>query len=514
LRLETRDVAHWPPLGWLALCDRSRDEVLVRHGPGVEAGDGFACEATWPGRFEDGGFDRAAIVAGSGVRVRGGEAVFVSATSTTDRLYSVERSEGPVVSNSLPCVLRAVGAHARLDYWLYQTDLQTIIRGLDHFRPLLPTTGPPVRLTYFRNMVWDGEQLYERDKPLEPEGFAGFEDHRAFLAAGLQGIAANMRSDGRRRRYEMLGTLSSGYDGAAVTALAAETGCRQALCFDQSRLEEPDSGEPIARALGIEPIVMKRAAWREEARRFDRLYEAPFFAAMPTGNLTPFAAAAGHLADRILITGFHGDWIWNPNPPNDRLLARSDFSGITLTEFRLGTGFLNCGPAFWGARQLADVMAISRSEEMRPWVVGRTYQRPIARRIVEEAGVPRGTFGVRKQPGVGGSLVRERAFLGPDSLGDYRAWTRHEAGSLSGHRLLALAAIDLLGRPAGALAGAVLRAGRSRAGGRPGSVGHALYRRIEPSANRLRRAEWGLASRTFTFQWALDRVGDRYAKPW
>jgi hypothetical protein len=39
---------------------------------------------------------------------------------------------------------------------------------------------------------------------------------------------------------------------------------------------------------------------------------------------------------------------------------------------------------------------ITRSAEMAPWDVGGAYSRPICRRLLEDAGVPRGSFGVSK----------------------------------------------------------------------------------------------------------------------
>ena len=109
------------------------------------------------------------------------------------------------------------------------------------------------------------------------------------------------------------------------------------------------------------------------------------------------------VARRLLITGFFGGQIWSVNPHDTTPLARTDFSGLTLSEFRLGAGFINCDPAAWAGRQIEDVVRISRSEEMRPWVGDVSppaYRRPIPRRIAEEAGVPRESFGRRKQPGV------------------------------------------------------------------------------------------------------------------
>jgi hypothetical protein len=46
---------------------------------------------------------------------------------------------------------------------------------------------------------------------------------------------------------------------------------------------------------------------------------------------------------------------------------------------------------------MADITAISLSPEMQPWSVASDYDRPIPRRIVEAAGVPRPLFGQRKR---------------------------------------------------------------------------------------------------------------------
>lgn len=53
--------------------------------------------------------------------------------------------------------------------------------------------------------------------------------------------------------------------------------------------------------------------------------------------------------------------------------------------------------ACFGAHDYRATQRISHSPEMRPWVLGRRYDKPIPRRILEEAGVPRGTFGEVKR---------------------------------------------------------------------------------------------------------------------
>ena len=472
------------------------------HGSRVEVGEGFACEAVWPDRFAGGGFDLAAIVAGSGVRVRDGEAVFVASTSTVDRLHSVERPDGPLVSNSLACLTSAIGARARLDYWRYLRDMGSIGEGLDRYRRTIPTTGPPVRLTYFNNLVWDGGRLVERDKPPVTAALASFGEYRRFMRETMAGIASNMADPGRRHPYAWLGTVSSGYDGATVTALGVEVGCKQAVTFDRSRRDEPDSGEAVARALGIEPLVIERASWYRRAIELDPLPEAPFLAAAPNGELAPFAAAREELKGRVLLTGFQGGAAWslegrNPGPQ----IVRRDSSGLGFIEFRLVAGFINCAPAFWTATRSADVEAVNRSEELRPWVVGDSYQRPFARRIVEEAGVPRTAFGQRKQPGVGGALTKEEEFLGPKSLADYRAWLRPRAATLRRRRLLATAALDWGVRGAAPLVGLAAAAVRAADGvTNRGSV-RVARRRVESVESVVRPLRKGPAIRMFLFQW-------------
>jgi len=477
-------------------------------------GEGFVCEAVWPEKFDDGGFDRQAVVAGTGVRLRDGEAVFVSSTSTVDRLHSVERPEGPVVSNSLACLVSAIGAQARLDHGGYLREMSSITKGIDDYDRTIPTTSEQVRLTYFRNLVWDGSRLTERDKPPEPEHLRDFAEYRDFVRSVLARLTENMSSGARRHPLRWLGTLSSGYDSATATTLGTEVGCDQAICFDRSRLNQPDSGEPIARALGIEPLVIERATWRRRAARFDRTPEVPFLAAMPTGELAPFAAAREHLSGRVLLTGFQGGAMWRlwAEDPSPRI-ARKDSSGLGFAEFRLVAGFINCAPAFWTALSVDRLAAIGRSEEMRPWVIGKRYQKPVARRIVEDAGVPRDLFGRENQPGVGGSLTKEPEFLGPESLADYQPWIRREAAAMGARWLVTVAVLDLVGRAAAPAVGLLATVVRRVDGIARRPSTHILRRRVERVESIVRPLAGGAAIRMFVFQWGLARQAERYRAP-
>ena len=79
-----------------------------------------------------------------------------------------------------------------------------------------------------------------------------------------------------------------------------------------------------------------------------------------------------------------------------------------------------------GTRQIEDVNAISCSSEMAPWDVPGRYSRPICRRIIEEADVPRGAFATQKK--AGSVLLRDQhSFLTPALKKDYLRWLKEHA---------------------------------------------------------------------------------------
>ena len=171
-------VPQWPPLAWLARCYRANSRVTVFHGIQVETADEWFCEAVWAGDYESGSFDQTDIVAGSGVRLRDATAVFVSSGSTVDRLHSLQVEDGAWLSNSLSCLLAAVQATLSPSYPRYFDDFGSISQGLHKYRRDLATSAGPVQLTYFDNLVWDGQSLTVQRKP------GGKRDFSTFIATG------------------------------------------------------------------------------------------------------------------------------------------------------------------------------------------------------------------------------------------------------------------------------------------------------------------------------------------
>lgn len=409
-------VSEWPALAWLATWEQTSETAIVQHGQRVETNVDWFCEAVWAGDYASGDFDLTDIVAGSGGRVRNDTILYVSSGSTVDRLVSIQVGDSFFVSNSLPCLLAAVGADVDASYPKYYEDLLTIIQGIDSYRPFLSTTAGPVRLTYFDNLVWNGKTLEVRPKPVEHRDFSSYEHYKRFLSTSLGLLAENMAAMPRLYPYRMLGTLSSGYDSCTVTTLAREAGCSEALCINRARGGAEEEGEAIAAFLGVRPLLIERSAWLSEV-----CPEPPFIIGDAMGTDIPFKSAEHHLLGRVLLTGYHGDVIWaKEGKLINECIARGDQSGLSLTEYRLHAGFIHCPIAFWGVKQIRDLRALSTSPEMEFWDIPGNYSRTICRRIVEEAGVPRQLFGQSKAA----TTVAFNEILTPASMLHYLAWIK------------------------------------------------------------------------------------------
>lgn len=495
-RINYHRVEAWPPLAWLAHCRAGSHEIDVMHGPRVEVTPDFFCEAVWDGSFEAGDFDRTDVVCGSGGRLRDGVLTFVSAGHTVDRLQMLARGDEYWISNALTCLLSVTGARVDPTYPHYFRDFSSIHFGLSRYVPTLATSAGDVRLVYFDNVVWDGKRLEIRPKPALTRDFSRFEGYRGFLDVTLERIAANLAADSRRHPLRMLGTISSGYDSTTVAVLCKQIGLSDLISFEQGHGEDSDSGHEIAAYLGLKTAVFQRDAWRREA-----FPEVPFLAADAKGEDVFLKGAERLLEGSVLFTGHYGGKVWcmetNGLSPD---FERHDQSGLSLTEYRLQAGFLHCPVPYFGARQIADLSRISHSAALAPWDIGGRYSKPISRRIIEEAGVPRTAFGMRKKAS---SILffHAQSFLTPAALAEYLPW-------LESHVPLSARRRSLWDR---VLRGSVARASRlvTSTIDRNGPGGDFLHRAARYAAG------WADNEPLFrwVFPWASDRARAAYPPP-
>lgn len=403
-----------PKLAWIANVDLQEQRTMVSHGQWIEVFEQGFVEGVWDGAFAGTAFDRTPNVFGSGAVVRGEEITFVSSTSTTDYLYwrSSESGSRVSVANSLPLLLAATDDE--LDPRVEDYDLinDSILSGINRYVREIPTKNGVVnRLMHWNLRVALGE-ISEQDKPLPPT-FATFHDYFAYLSTTYGLLATNAKDASRSNPLAIFSTQSKGYDSTAANAVAKNHGIDLVFTVTKGKgkgyfanedrlVEVDDDGTAICAHFGLTCAQIER-----RALEVDSSMEYLFYACMhATGDFNLQQIGAHVERPTIVITGCLGE-IWYPAWYNigqpDLLnadLVRGDLGNHGLTEVRLQAGYGQLAFPYIGARSRADIFRITESEEMMPWRLQTTYDRPIPRRISEEAGLPRNMFGQVKMASV------------------------------------------------------------------------------------------------------------------
>ena len=362
--------------------------VELTFGSFVRSSGSGIFEGTWTGDAEAGPL-RSTTPFGSGVLVEGDALYLVPPGHMLEGIYLCRRAGELVASNSLVGLLGPAGVELDPNV-AYPALFNQSVEGIMH--TTIPTLGPQIETCFHDNLRLDlAGRLTGVPKPRELP-FTTFEEHRRRLSDALASAMANAPT------FEPAVTVSSGYDGAAVAVVARELGGRQVVTIGEGKPVKgsaslDDSGEQLARRLGMDVEVFERLAYL----RRDDVPEAEFLASGFTGEEVVMSGMEESIRGRMLVTAFFGDGMWWMNRPRRPILWRSDQSGSSLGEWRLRVGFIHVPLPCLGAEHYPDTQRISRSPEMRPWVLGRRYDKPIPRRILEEAGVPRGTFGEVKR---------------------------------------------------------------------------------------------------------------------
>jgi hypothetical protein len=320
-----------------------------------------------------------------------------------EMVYLCRRDDSIVASNSLVGLLTA--ARLRLDPDLdYPAILDQATDGI--FRFEVPTLDGRIEVLLFDGVAIALDGTVRDVTKRREEPFTSFSEYRGRLSAALKSAFANAPG------FEPVATISSGYDSASIAVLASELGARRAVTIAEGKPVRgsdriSDSGEGVAHKLGMDIKVYRRLAYMQR----DDLIEADFLASGMTGEDVILSSAEDELRHRLLLTGYFGDgmrWLHRPKRP---LLWRLEQAGMSHAEFRLRVGYIHVPMPWFGATQMHSVERITQSDAMRPWVLGMDNDRPIPRRILEEAGIPRGTFADAKRAPSAAIHV-----IGPDAL--------------------------------------------------------------------------------------------------
>lgn len=398
-----------PALGWIAQITIPSLHVAVSHGKLVERGADFAVEGVWSGDFSNGRFHEAKHFFGSGVRRDELGVWLVPSHALVDRLVYCVTPTAVVVANSLPLLLARTGG--RLDpRHDYRTESLTSLRGLSkyerHFH-VISSSGAEYFQQYYHPLFVDADGVRERERELLAPEFDSFAAYSLGLRTELDLLVGNARHPARARSMDLYSTISAGYDSAASTVLVKGYGLKAAYTSRRSnssimpwmsREASIDDGTPLARLLDV-PVRYLDLNYGDVGEQ-----ELEFLSASTADTEIIFHQLAHDVAQdgtpALVFTGYHGDKVWEARESavyNTPELKRGDTSGLNLGEIRLSSGFINVPIPFLFARNVEQIRALSQSEEMRPWSIGGAYDRPIPRRLLEEAGVARSMFGLRKR---------------------------------------------------------------------------------------------------------------------
>ena len=426
VKLTTERNAALPALAWVA--DLAVDgSVRARCGDAVEIDGGGIIAGAWGGCFAECDFSGAATSTGTALRVAGDGLQGLVGSAGIALLHRYRSRDRLVLSNSLALALAAAGDELRPDYAFYPHMLYTITLGPDRYRREIPTRRGRLA-TFYRSIVVDGEG-HERFCPIpDMPRFGSYAEYRAVLVSETAALFANAADPARRVRYAPIVGISAGYDSPAAAVVARDAGCREAFTFRQSLQgagAHDDSGEAIAKQLGLPVAAFDTFAYRSR----DDLPEVEFLASSFSGGNVYFAASEALLRGRVVVTGAAGDYIWGRSHASRRTpVWPAYYGGYSINEFFLRMPALELAVPAIGASRSAALGRISRSAEMQQWSVGGQYDRPIPRRLIEEAGVPRSAFADRKRmitPAYDSSTRRAPplgTLLSERSLAEFELW--------------------------------------------------------------------------------------------
>jgi hypothetical protein len=345
-------------------------------------------------------------------------------------------------------------------------------------------------MRYFENGLIGSDLAVRVERKPRERPFESFRDFRERLLAATRTLFRNAGG------YEPVVSLSGGYDSTGVAVVAAEAGCKRAVGFETSRPARADgsigdSGREAASRLGMSYRTFDRLGFLSD----EGTPEAEFLSTGMVGEEVVFTAVEEEIRRSTLLTGYWAGWQWAMADRDEfRLHVPSTTAGTSLTEFRLRTDFYDVPLPVFGAALPLDAPSLLDLPEMDPFRVGggAYYDRPIPRRLIEEAGIPRGSFATTKRA-VNVALQHEG--LDRFSPGTRRAVA--EFAAAEGRALPAATRSPLSKRERLALR----YAGRLRA--------DLLVRGIQRRRDALQHFEPELG--TLLFRWAVNEVRPRYA---
>lgn len=429
-----------PALAWCAVVDCSHGgKTTVHHGKAVETSSSWFIDGAWNGDYREGRIASASVVCGTGGEIIDGETCFISSTDRLCPLFSIVKDGRIHVSNSHVFVMTVAGEEPEATYPFYYYDLVKIARmglhAMDGTVRLASGNRMGVHFSCVMKISPGGKISFH--PPVDNQRPTDFRSYESLMSGELERLLANASDAHRKVSLGSIVPLSMGYDTNATAALATKAGCSHAYTFFDPRREPSasDSGLAHAKYFGLDCVEVSRLAYKD----MPSLNEAEF-CLMGLSSQAPLAAVEHLLERRILLCANTSNLSWIPKycrtSDHRAELCSTFISGLSQSEFRLRVGHVPFCPSSIGVEHNQDIHRIHMSEEMKPWSIGGKYDRPIPRRIAEEAGLPREMFGMRKL-GTGHQVLKSADRFSPQGWQSYQNHLERMEASEGALRILA-----------------------------------------------------------------------------
>ena len=393
-------------LSWGMTVRDNCEVVSVVVGEMVETKENFFVSGVWDGDFEKGEFETAELFCGCGVKIAGERILASTSTHERQRLCFMKKENAIYVSNSLPFLLALTDEKLDINCDRYEAILCSIVNGLADYEKDIPLADSKVMHQLFcSDLIIEKDGSYTIKRKDLHRDFVNFDDYYTSMKNVCSEILKNGKDSARTHRLDMITTTSSGYDSSSCAAVVYQIGCDTACTFKDGKYDE-DSGADVARQIGYKKII--QAGCFEYKKRKDNL-DAIFFSDGDLGFFMPFDAFRDYFEGKIVVTGISGGYMWDRdsqvNPDSKRHGYYFYLTNISFIEHSLQCGYIMLPLVLYASTAAGSVVKISNSEEMQPWTMNTSYDRPIPRRILETSGVKRGTFATANR-GVGVSFSR------------------------------------------------------------------------------------------------------------
>lgn len=400
LQITAHQLSSLPSNGWAVCITRNDPQVLLFHGQRVETFAAFFAEAVWNKPFDAESMNDATLFFGTGGMLQENGIIFKTSSDASAPLFSLHRRDRFFISNSIIHLMTLSDTGPSPEYPFYTYDfIRNSRAGNRQPQGRVKHTGKGSLKIHFNTNICIGPDLVMHFFPYgrvsEPLDFSSLID---IYQSEIGHVFLN-GADGRRKHpYGQTILASSGYDSLMNAVVCAKLGCNDFISVIDSCGSDPngDSARIPLGHIGKDVHEVDRHAHLKRAEALDAE-----FALISTSNYPHLSGCEHLLKQRLLVGGSQGDNIWDPEMSKDfsnwQHWNKWVLPGFASLEHRLRVGYIDLNPEVMFALHAKLVSQISRSDEMQPYTLSNNYDRPIPRRIIENVGIPRGSFALRKR---------------------------------------------------------------------------------------------------------------------